>query len=59
MNPSNKDSLGDKINLVIDKENPFLAKYKFDNEIIEKVDGDETRFQLLGKNPLPKGRSYF
>ena len=40
MNPSNKDSLGDKINLVIDKENPFLTKYKFDNEIIEKVDGD-------------------
>ena len=40
MNPSNKDSLGDKINLVIYKENPFLTKYKFDNEIIEKVDGD-------------------
>ena len=41
-------SLGVKIDVTIDKSNPFLAKYNTSDGCIEKIDGDETRFQVLG-----------
>lgn len=41
-------SLGTKIEVTIDKSNPYLAKYNTKDDCIEKIDGDETRFQVLG-----------
>lgn len=33
-------SLGLKIDITIDKSNPFLAKYNTKDDCIEKIDGD-------------------
>lgn len=46
--------------VTIDHSNPFLNKYAISDNTIEKVDGDETRFQILGNEVLGKTtRCYF
>lgn len=53
-------SLGMKIDVTIDKSNPYLAKYNTKDDCIQKIDGDETRFQVLGNEIFGKAAmSYF